>query len=586
MKCWFKTQYCLVGLILIVSLAITISCESDSGGNSGDSGGSSYSGGLSGSWEGVMYPGHSISFEVEEINGEYYITSASGDYVAVGCFNDWYSWESNELQNKIVNNKCHIYFDEEISIGDDRAMELHFYFDSNLESHGTWIGETFCKPYLIEGGFKAYHCVDKDEDGYDSCNECDDNNANVNWDAEEVCDGIDNDCDGEIDEGLFYPDVDQDGFGDDTAIGQSCPVPEGYVRDHADCDDSIFSKNPGEEEVCGNFIDDNCDGQIDEGCETLSTFSMNDPGLITISPDGDFLYVSNSLENSVRVVRTSDHALAKTIFLDGTPECLSVTQDGIYLYVVYRKPVHSTSTNYMSVIQTSDNMLVDTISLGYAIGSGGIAVLPNGNHIYLANSWKDSVSVFQTSDNTIIDTFSVGDYPSNLISTPNGDYLYVENFSSPSSISVIRSSDNAVINTIPIGSRPRGMAIPQEGDYVYVAEEGPDAVSVIRTSDNSIVDSISVGPDPWGIAMSPDGKYLYVVNNGTATYCPGCPEGSQESWSGCSVSVILTSNNSVLHKIPMGNGPYHIAITPNGDYAYVTVPGEDLITVIGFPEYF
>ena len=81
-----------------------------------------------------------------------------------------------------------------------------------------------------------------------------------------------------------------------------------------------------------------------------------------------------------------------------------------------------------------------------------------------------------------------------------------------------------------------------------------------------------------------NGKYLYVVNMGEARYCPGCPEGSQVSWSGCSVSVILTSNNTVLHNIPMGNGPQNIVITPNGDYVYVTVPSENLITVIGFPD--
>jgi len=259
MKSGFKPQYCLIGLILIVSLALFISCESGSEGGSGDSETPSFSGSLLGTWEGVMYPGHSISFEIEEINGEYYITSAGGDYVAVGCFNDWYIWESNDLQKKIANNECHIYFDEEISVGDDRAMELHIYFDSDLELHGTWIGETFCEPYLIEGGFKAYHCVDKDGDGYDSCNECDDDNANIHWDADEICDGVDNDCDDKIDEGLFYPDKDKDSYGDITDVGQSCPVPESYVSDNTDCNDNDSTINPGADEIPGDGIDQNCD---------------------------------------------------------------------------------------------------------------------------------------------------------------------------------------------------------------------------------------------------------------------------------------------------------------------------------------
>jgi YVTN family beta-propeller protein len=540
----------------------------------GEPGTNSFTGGLSGTWEGGMFPGHYIIFEVEDINGENYITFARGSYVAIGCFNDQYIWESNDF-HKIVNNECHIYFPDDINFGDGRGMELHIYFDSDTELHGTWVGETFCEP-LIEGTLRAYHCIDKDNDGYDSCNECDDDNADIHPDADEICDGVDNDCDGEIDEGLFYPDVDQDGYGDATAVGQSCPVPEDYVKDNTDCDDSNFSINPGKEEISQNFLDDNCDGQIDEGFETISTISINSPGAIAISPNGDYLYVTNSSENSVLVIRTSDNTLIDTISVDGYPDSLSVTQDGQYLYVVYMKVSHSTTNNYMSVIRTSDNTIIDTISLGYHVGSGGITVLPNGDYVYMTRD--DSVSVFRTLDNTIIDTISVG--ASNIITTPNGDYVYVSNFSS-SSISVIRTSDNTVINTIPIGSNPRGMAVTQTGDYIYVTNGD---VSVIRTSDNTVIDTISVGVDPWGITVSPDGKYVYVVNHGTVTYTPGDPSGNTERWSGCSVSVVLTSNNTVLHNIPMGNGPNNIAITPSGDYVYVTVPREDLITVIGFPD--
>ncbi|MCG7850124.1 MAG: DUF1566 domain-containing protein, partial [ANME-2 cluster archaeon] len=213
---------------------------------------------IEGTWEGGMFPGNGISFEVEEINGENYVISASGWYVAIGCINEHYSWEANDLQNKIVNNECHIYFPDDLNFGDGRGMELHIYFDSDTELHGTWVGETFCDP-LIEGTLRAYHCIDKDNDGYDSCNECDDDNADIHPDADEICDGVDNDCDGEIDEGLFYPDKDKDGYGDILDVGQSCPVPEGYVSDNTDCNDNDSTINPGAVEIPGDGIDQNCD---------------------------------------------------------------------------------------------------------------------------------------------------------------------------------------------------------------------------------------------------------------------------------------------------------------------------------------
>jgi hypothetical protein len=83
-----------------------------------------------------------------------------------------------------------------------------------------------------------------------------------------VCDGIDNDCDGDVDEGLvtrtYYADTDSDGYGDSSDSVTDCSVPSGYVIDDTDCDDTDEFVNPGETEVC-NGIDDNCDGNIDEG---------------------------------------------------------------------------------------------------------------------------------------------------------------------------------------------------------------------------------------------------------------------------------------------------------------------------------
>ena len=60
--------------------------------------------------------------------------------------------------------------------------------------------------------------IDSDGDGYSSDEDCDDTNASINPDAEEICDEVDNNCDGNIDEGvstLFYVDTDEDGFDDE-----------------------------------------------------------------------------------------------------------------------------------------------------------------------------------------------------------------------------------------------------------------------------------------------------------------------------------------------------------------------------------
>ena len=92
----------------------------------------------------------------------------------------------------------------------------------------------------------------------------------MNPGATEVCNGIDDNCDGNIDEGVtltFYADVDGDGFGDAASSIQACSAPAGYVADNSDCDDSNAAINPNAVEVCDG-VDNNCDGTIDENCGT------------------------------------------------------------------------------------------------------------------------------------------------------------------------------------------------------------------------------------------------------------------------------------------------------------------------------
>ena len=65
---------------------------------------------------------------------------------------------------------------------------------------------------------------------------------------------------------IFYADGDSDSYGDPNVSQISCNQPNGYVTNSLDCNDSDFNINPGATEICGNGIDDNCNGQVDEGC--------------------------------------------------------------------------------------------------------------------------------------------------------------------------------------------------------------------------------------------------------------------------------------------------------------------------------
>jgi large repetitive protein len=103
--------------------------------------------------------------------------------------------------------------------------------------------------------------------GYaDNALDCDDHDDDVNPDGVEVCNEEDDNCDGDVDEGVtitVYPDADGDGYGDESAPIEACEESAGWVEDSSDCDDSEALSNPGGTEVCGDAIDNDCSGDAD-----------------------------------------------------------------------------------------------------------------------------------------------------------------------------------------------------------------------------------------------------------------------------------------------------------------------------------
>lgn len=94
--------------------------------------------------------------------------------------------------------------------------------------------------------------------------DCDDGNASIKPGATEVCDGVDNDCDGDVDEGVrqqLYLDADNDGVGDRGRILNACPGERGYSTLPQDCDDTNSSVYPGAPDPDGDGVDQDCDGK-------------------------------------------------------------------------------------------------------------------------------------------------------------------------------------------------------------------------------------------------------------------------------------------------------------------------------------
>jgi predicted outer membrane repeat protein len=108
---------------------------------------------------------------------------------------------------------------------------------------------------------------DVDDDGHlavtSGGDDCNDEDFFVHPGATEHCDGVDEDCDLDIDENaidgdLYYLDDDMDGYGDPNTEVKSCQPQAGAAANAGDCDDDDPMRNPGAEEICNDGFDDDC----------------------------------------------------------------------------------------------------------------------------------------------------------------------------------------------------------------------------------------------------------------------------------------------------------------------------------------
>ena len=164
--------------------------------------------------------------------------------------------DTNPLVNPGMPEICNGIDDDSNYLIDENVMSI-FYADADGDTYGNQLIDTIA--CAAPAGYVANNL------------DCIDGDSTIHPGAVEICNGLDDNCNGLIDDAdqgvidqvTWYADVDQDEYGNPAESLTTCFQPEGYVNNPDDCDDTNADIHPGAE-VC-NGIDDDCDGLIDDG---------------------------------------------------------------------------------------------------------------------------------------------------------------------------------------------------------------------------------------------------------------------------------------------------------------------------------
>ena len=273
-----------------------------------------------------------------------------------------------------------------------------------------------------------------------------------------------------------------------------------------------------------------------------------DPRAMAITPDGATIYVTNYQSGTVTPIRTATDTALAPIRVGGNPWAIAITPDGKTAYVA------DTKSGMVTPIRIATNTTLTPIKVGRFPLT--IAITPDGRTAYVLNSGSGTVTPILTATGTVLKPIKVPAGSFSMTMTPDGTTIYVLDLGSSQDqegmVIPIRTATNTARRPIPIGHawpNTINIAITADSRTAYVANASTGTITPIRTATGTALTKIRLADGAGPIAITPDGQTAYVIGISG----PGRTG---------TVTPIRTATNQVLKAITVGNLPSVIAITP------------------------
>jgi YVTN family beta-propeller protein len=282
----------------------------------------------------------------------------------------------------------------------------------------------------------------------------------------------------------------------------------------------------------GNYLVITNDGQGEQSLQVIDTrtktVNQKVPYItpealflgVVFSPDGKTVYASAGGNDKIRVFSFGNGFLMedKPVLMSNRskprfyPSGLSISPNGDFLFVA------NNLDNSVSKIDLQTRQVVKTVKVGK---NPYTTLLTQDDKLYVTNWGESSVSILNPLTMTVEKVISVGRHPNAMVKNPVNGKVYVSN-SDSDTLSILPKNQEDPIQTLalnqtsktPNGAQPVALTFSHDGRTLYVANAGNNNVEVIDVSgqDPQIKGKIPTGWYPTGVFLTPDDRTIMVSN--------------------------------------------------------------------------
>jgi YVTN family beta-propeller protein len=250
---------------------------------------------------------------------------------------------------------------------------------------------------------------------------------------------------------------------------------------------------PADKSADGIGVVDLTNGHIDR---VLT--GMSDPEQVALSPDGSRLFVASEDRGLAVIVRIRDGKMVGSVDVGGEPEGVAVSAPAGLLGVT------SEEANTVTLLTLPDSKPVARIPVGQRPRDLGFS--PDGKSLFVPGENDASLTVVDVGARKVRQTLHVaspGARPKGIAVAPDGAHVYLTT-GRGGHVDVLDTKTLTFIASIPAGARPWGIGLSPDGRYLYTANGPSNDVSVIDTVELRVIATIKAGDKPWGVAVVPN----------------------------------------------------------------------------------